>query len=102
MNYKLQIISLIFSFIFGIFFYIVSLFHYKMIRNIPIIFKYLFTFLFMSIISFLYVLLMYKVNYGVIHIYFMIVLFIGYFSSYIYVKKFRKMCKVLKRRLNVK
>ena len=69
MNYKLQLLSFLVSFLFGIFFYFTSLLNHKMIQNQPIFMKYIVTFLYILVISLLYVLLMYKVNYGIIHIY---------------------------------
>ena len=99
MNYKIQLLSFLFSFLFGVFFYFTSLLNHKMIQNQPILFKYIITVLYVLVISLLYVLLMYKVNYGVIHVYFLAVLFLGFSSGFLYRKKFKKMCKVKKNKL---
>ena len=88
MDYKVQLLSFLFSFLFGVFFYFTSLFNHKMIQNQPILFKYIITILYVLVISLLYVLLMYKVNYGVIHIYFLMVLFLGFYCGFLYRKKF--------------
>lgn len=100
MDYKIQIISFIFSFIFGIFFYMTSLLNYRLITKYPKIIKYIITIIYVLDIALLYVLFMYKINYGVIHIYFVIVLFLGFFVSSLYSKKIRKLCKIKKNKLS--
>lgn len=99
MNYKLQLISFLVSFIYGIFFYYTSLLNYKMIKNHSIIIKYIITFVYILNISLIYILIMYKVNFGIIHIYFIIVLFLGFYFGSVYCKKLRKFCKVKKKKL---
>lgn len=100
MDYKVQIISFLFSFIFGVFFYYTSLLNYKFIHKYPVILKYLITLIFVLDISLLYILFMYKINYGVVHIYFIIVLFLGFLCGSIYRKKLRKLCKINKKKLS--
>ena len=99
MNYKLQLISLIFSFIFGIFFYFSSLLNYKFIKKHSIFIKYGITFVYIVDIALLYILFMYKINYGVVHVYFILLLFCGFLFGWAYSKKLRKLCKVLKNKL---
>ncbi len=99
MNYKLQLLSFLVSFLFGIFFYFTSLLNHKIIKKHSIFFKYIITFIYILDISLMYVLLMYKVNYGVIHIYFIGILFLGFYVGWLYCKKFRKFCKVKKKKL---
>lgn len=99
MNYKIQLISLLFSFIFGVFFYLSSLLNYKLIKKHHIIVKYLITFVYIIDIALLYVLFMYKINYGIIHIYFIVLLFLGYYFGYFYTRKIRKFCKIKDKKL---
>lgn len=99
MNYKLQLISFIFSFLFGIFFYFTSLLNYKLIKKQSSFFKYVITTIYIFNISFIYILLMYKINYGIIHLYFLFLLFFGFLFGWIYSKKLRKICKVLSKKL---
>lgn len=99
MNYKLQLLSFLVSFLFGIFFYFSSLLNHKLIKKHSMVFRYIITFVYILDISLLYVLLMYKVNYGVIHVYFIGVLFIGFYTGWISCKHFRKFCKVKKKKL---
>jgi hypothetical protein len=99
MDYKVQLISFLFSFLFGIFFYLTSFINYKIVDKYNIIFRYLITLTYILDISLLYILMMYKINYGIIHIYFVIVLFIGYFVGVVYCKKIRKICKIKRKKL---
>ncbi len=99
MNYKLQLLSLFFSFLFGIFFYFSSLLNYKMIKKHSLFIKYGITFVYIFDIALLYVLLMYKINYGIIHAYFLLLLAGGFLFGWRYCKRFRKICKVLGKKL---
>lgn len=96
MNYKIQLISFIVSFLFGCIFYVLNYLNTKLIKKYNIFIKYLISFFFILDISILYILLMYKVNYGVIHIYFIAILFCGYILTSIY---FKKLCKVFLNKL---
>lgn len=100
MDYKIQIISFIFSFIFGVFFYFTSVLNYKFISKYPIIFRYLITFIYVIDIALLYTLFMFKINYGVIHIYFVLILFLGFFIGSIYRKKLKKLCQIKNKKLS--
>ncbi len=99
MDYKIQIISLLFSFIFGNFFYIVSKLNYKLVWKYPVILRYLITIVFIFDIALLYILAMYHINYGVVHIYFIIMLFLGFFAASLYSKKLRNFCKIKRKKL---
>ena len=100
MNYKIQLISFICSFIFGIFFYLTSLLNYKIIKNRVVFMQYLISFVYIIDMVLLYILMMYKVNYGVIHIYFVIMMFLGFMFGCIYCKKVRKICKLSTKKLH--
>ncbi len=99
MDYKIQLISFLFSFLFGIFFYIVSKLNYKLVWKYSVVWRYLITLVFILDVALLYVLAMYHINYGVIHIYFILVLFLGFFLADIYEKKLRKLCKIKVKKL---
>lgn len=99
MNYKLQLISFLVSFLFGIFFYFTSLLNHKIIKKHSVVLQYIITFVYILDVSLLYILLMYKVNFGVIHIYFIGMLFLGFAFGCVYCKKLRKFCKVKKNKL---
>ena len=99
MNYKIQLISFLFSFIFGIFFNLVSKLNYKIVAKYPKLLRYIITMVFILDVSLLYVICMYRINYGVIHIYFILVLFIGFFCASLYGKKLRNICKIKVKKL---
>ena len=78
MDYKVQLISLLISFIFGIAFYFTSLLNYKIIKKYNAIFKYIITFLYMLNISIIYISLLFKINNGNVHPYFILLVLCGF------------------------
>lgn len=96
MNYKIQLISFLFSFLFGVFFYLTSLINYKIIKKHSYLIKYLISFIYVLDMALVYILLLYKVNNGVIHVYFVLVLGIGFLVSCLYYKKIKKICEKVK------
>jgi len=86
MNYKIQLLSLLLSFIYGFLFYFTSLLNYKIIKKFNVFFKYLLTFIYMFIIALIYVFLFFKINNGVVHDYFLLMVLCGFLFSY-YLKK---------------
>ena len=88
---KIQIISLLFSFLFGIIIYFILELFGKFIYNKRIYLKIISSFLFSLIISILYFIMLLYINNGILHIYFFIMLIIGYtISNFVYVKLFVK------------
>ena len=78
MNLKLQIISLIISFIYGILFSKLLKINYKIIYNNKKIIKIIGTFIFIIVSSLLYFYILLKINNGMIHIYLFLSLLFGY------------------------
>ncbi len=78
MDNGIQLLSFAISFLFGIGFSFVSRYHYDLVYKLSIIPKYVLTFLFILDISLFYILLLYYINHGVVHIYFVCVTLIGY------------------------
>lgn len=75
----IQFICLLFSFFFGFFLYSFFRFNYKLFRK-----KKLFVFIFgeslvVLLSSLVYVYFLYRINYGVLHIYFVMMILFGYF-----------------------
>lgn len=85
MNSYIQLICLIVSFLYGIFLYYSNIFNIKVISNKNIFFKILISILYLFNISLLYVCFLYKVNGGVLHLYFVLLIVLGYI--FICVKK---------------
>lgn len=90
MNLKIQIISLIFSFLYGILFSLLINFHYSLLFSKKKVLQVFFTFLFLLDMALLYFLIIRIINQGIIHIYFYLVLFLGFYLSFPILKKIRK------------
>lgn len=82
MDNAIQLVSFLVSFLYGMFIYFTSLLNYKIILNKNIYFKYLISICYTVVISLLYVIIMYKINEGVIHIYFVITILLGFILSF--------------------
>lgn len=87
MEETLQLLSFLVSFFFGFFFHMVSNFHFKITEKYPVLFQYLSTFLFLLDAVLLYIFILYYLNGGVLHIYFLIFLFLGFFLFGIFQKR---------------
>lgn len=72
MNSYVQVISLLVSFIYGIVFYILSKFNKYIISNKNNIVKLLVTTVYVVDMVIIYIFIMYKINFGNIHPYFII------------------------------
>lgn len=80
---KVQIISLLFSFGYGIIFFLLLELNYKFLYNGKTIYRIIVSFLFVLFISLLYFISMLKINNGILHIYFFLSLFTGYLLSFV-------------------
>lgn len=85
MNNIIQLVSLVFSFFYGMFFSFLTTIFKNYLFNNNIFFKIIFTFLFIFDICILYMYLLLKINSGYIHIYFIIMMMLGFIF---YKKKF--------------
>ena len=88
MDEVIQLFSFFVSFCIGFVFSIVTKFHFKLVDSYPKILQYLLTFLYVIDFVLLYVILMYHINGGVIHIYFLAFVFVGFFCSEVVQKNF--------------
>ena len=82
MSANLQLICFLVSFIYGMFFGILTNFHFKLINKYHKIFQLLISLVFIIDIVLGYILIMYHLNDGIFHIYFFIFIFIGYILSF--------------------
>lgn len=80
MEETLQLLSFFCSFLFGFCFSIFTCFHFKVSEKYPTFLKYISTFLFILDVLLAYLLIMYYLNNGVIHIYFLVFVFLGFVS----------------------
>lgn len=84
---KTQILSLLFSFGYGnLVFWLLEL-NYKLLFEGKIVYRIITSFLFVIFVSLLYFICLLKINNGIIHIYFFIVLLTGYMLSFVIYKK---------------
>jgi len=82
MNSYLQIVSIISSFIYGFIFYYLSIFNKYILLNKNTFIKFIITFIFILDMIFLYIYLIYKLNNGINHPYFILSLLIGYYLGF--------------------
>lgn len=85
---------LIINILIGIIYFFVSKFFYKLFLNIDKLIKYVLTMIFSFDLAILYILFMYKINYGIFHFYYLICFLLGYIMSYRFINKYVKKCKI--------
>ena len=90
MDLQVQIITLLFSFVYGIFFYLFARVNYKIIYHDKKLIKLLGTFLVVMISVLLYFVLLLKINYGAFHPYCLFVLLLGFYIEMRIAKHFKK------------
>ena len=90
MELSVQIITIIFSFFYGVFFGLFVNLNCKIIYNERKFIKYLGSFLVIFISTLLYFIILRKINYANIHIYCLIVLSVGFWLYNFIVKHFKK------------
>ena len=80
---SVQIPSLLISFIYGIVIYYIINFFYNFICNKKVILRFTLSFLLIFFLGLLYFLILLRVNNGIIHIYFYLLLFGGYIIVFV-------------------
>lgn len=80
MNSYIQVISFLISFVYGVIFYLFTRFNKFMLSNKNNVIKLLVTLVFVIDMVILYIYIMYRVNFGMIHPYFVAVVLIGYIA----------------------
>lgn len=86
---SIQIKSLIFSFFYGILFSILLNINYKYIYDGPLFYRIAITFLFVLNNVLLYFIIIKILNDGIIHLYFIIMLILGFFTVNVNLKKLK-------------
>lgn len=94
MTSYIQIISFLISFIYGIFFYLLSRFNKYILDNKNKLITLIITTIFIMDIVILYIYIIYKINHGYFHIYFLITVIIGFSLTNIYYYKLKNICKI--------
>ena len=90
MNINIQIISLLFSFIMGVILYLICSYHYIVIKNNNICWKLLTTTALMIDYNLLYLVGLYYINNGTIHIYFLFMVIVGFYLAVKFMPTIRK------------
>ncbi len=95
MNSSLQLISIFISFLYGMLFYFLTIILFKLINSLKKIYKHIITFIYVLDISIIYMIIMYNINKGYFHLYFIFMVFIGFIIcglilSKIHVKRYFK------------
>jgi len=84
---KIQIYSILYSFFYGMFFFILLEINYKLLYFGKIVYRILLSFLFVMFISLFYFWGLLKINNGIIHLYFLLSMFTGYLLTFVIYKK---------------
>ena len=78
MSSYVQFLVLLFSFIYGVFLYYMFNLNKKILIKIGLIFKFLISVLFLIDLALFYILILYRLNSGVLHIYNVICIVLGF------------------------
>ena len=81
MSSYVQLLCLLISFIYGFILYKLNYFNYKILKNKFIIFRIILYLLYILDLSILYIVILYKINKGILHIYFVIMIILGFIIS---------------------
>ena len=87
-----QLIILLFNLLYGVIIYFITIINYYFIKNEVIIVKIMISTLFVIDFTFIYLLAVYKINYGIFHIYYLFTFILGYLIGNI-IKKHVKLTK---------
>lgn len=79
----IQLITFCVSFIYGILFYYFSICNFILIDKFNKYLKYIITIVYVLDMTVIYVIILYKLNNGYFHIYFILMVFIGYYVGYL-------------------
>ncbi len=82
MDAKTQLIVLSFSFTFGFITYYLYKFNYKIINNKKRLYRSLTTIMFSYNLVLIYLIMLFKLNHGNFHIYFFLLLILGFICAY--------------------
>ena len=104
MDAKTQITVLTFSYLFGFIFENLNKLNINIIKNKSYFYRLIISLLFMYNIVLIYLISLYKLNHGIFHIYFLIMIILGFITSLKFTKKmssndkFRKIIAKIKKK----
>ena len=88
MSSTLQLISFLVSFLYGIFFYFLTSLNFYLIKDLKLYLKHILTFIYVIDMTIIYIIIFYQLNKGYFHIYFILMVFVGFFIGYLIYKNF--------------
>lgn len=95
MNLKVQIISLAFSFVFGVFYVLLLKISGRVLFSSKWLISILGSLFFNIFLSLVYFLLLNMINNGMLHVYFLFIFLLGCYSGYLILKWYgKKRCQV--------
>lgn len=83
MHTNIQLLSITFSFIYGLIFFLITRFNFYILKDTSKYIETPVTFMLVINVAIIYCILMYHINNGYIHIYFIFSVIAGYIFSYI-------------------
>lgn len=93
MDAKTQVLVLFFSYFFGFSFFYLAKLNRHIIKNQKKIYRSFITILFIYNIVLIYIISIYKINTGIFHIYFFLMIILGFISCYFFTKKMKNNVK---------
>lgn len=90
MNLKVQLLSLTFSFVYGVLFSFLVNVNYRFLFAKKRVVQIIMTFLFLLDMALLYFLILRYLNEGIIHIYFFLMILVGFYVTFPFSRRFRK------------
>ena len=95
MNVLIQIVCFLISYVYGVFINIFIRFNNKIIKNNSLLWEIIYRLVSTFLLVVLYVVIFYKINGGIFHLYFILLIIIGYMmGNKIKFKNVNKECKV--------
>lgn len=96
-----QLVMLGVNFIYGFLIFFVAIINYSFVKNETIIVKLLLTLLFALDFSILYLIIVYKINCGIFHFYYLIAFAAGFLLAY-FIKKHVKIMTIKEKIIDIK
>ncbi len=100
MSSYIQVVSFFVSFVYGIIFYYVSFFNKGLICNKSIVKQFVVNLIFILDVVLIYIYVMYKINQGNIHVYYITLVVVGYWVGYKSLNKCKNIVNKIKSRRN--
>lgn len=86
MTSNIQLLSFLVSFLFGICFYFLTIINFKLIIDLKRYLKHIITFIFVLDMIIIYSIIIYHINKGYFHIYFVLMVIFGFVIGYYFYK----------------